>query len=129
MPNPSRRQVAKFVAEQLANGEPTTRVARVLAAWLHDTKQSRNWELMLRDIETALLRDHEFLAADVVSARALSRETLRDLREMLAAATGAKTVEILPQIDADLIGGVVVRTPESEMDASLRAKLTRLRAI
>ena len=48
---------------------------------------------------------------------------------MLKLETGAKTVELSERIDGDLLGGVIVRTPEAEMDASLKKKLTRLRAI
>jgi F0F1-type ATP synthase delta subunit len=129
MHNPSRRRVAKFIADQLADGEPVSRIARVLAAWLCESKQSRNWELVLRDIETALLRDHKYLAADVISARKLSAETIDDLRKMLIRETDAKTVEILSEIDEKLVGGVIVRTPESEMDSTLLAKLRKLRAI
>lgn len=129
MHNPSRRQVAKFIAQQLANGESPARVAKVLAAYLSENNQTRNWELLLRDIETALLNEHKFLAADVISARKLSAESLDNLREMLLKETGAKKVEIIPEIDEKLVGGVIVRTPEAEMDASLRAKLTKLRAI
>jgi F0F1-type ATP synthase delta subunit len=129
MHNPSRRRVAKFIARELANGESTARVAKILAAYLYENRELRNWELLLRDIETSLLNDHKYLAAEVLSARKLSHETIDNLREMLMKETGAKKIEILPETDENLIGGVVIRTPESEMDSSLRAKLTKLRAI
>ncbi|MCL2451337.1 F0F1 ATP synthase subunit delta [Candidatus Saccharibacteria bacterium] len=129
MQNPSRRRIAKFIADQLMSGESVQRVAKVLAAWLVESRQTRTSELVLRDIETALLNDHKFLAADVSSARELSHETIASLREMLAAETGAQKVEIIPQVDENLVGGVIVRTPDAEMDASLRTKLRKLRAI
>jgi len=129
MQNPSRRQVAKYLAEKLAAGESPKRIAKILAAWLTESKQTRTAELILRDIESALFHDYKFLVANVVSARKLSRESLRNLREMLLIETDAKTAEIIEQIDSKLIGGVVIRTPESEMDASSHTKLQKLRTI
>jgi F0F1-type ATP synthase delta subunit len=129
MQNPSRRRVAKFVADQLADGESPTRVARILAAYLASTKQLWAHELILRDIETALLHDHKFLAADVTSARRLSRETLDELVKMLKVETDATQVELMENINSDLVGGVVVRTPEAELDATLLNKLRKLKAV
>jgi F-type H+-transporting ATPase subunit delta len=125
----SRRRVAIFIADQLAKGESPQRVAKVLAAYLVENKRIRDAGLLLRDIETALLRRHNHLVADVTSARKLSSEMLAGLREMLVRETDADTAEIVEQIDADLIGGMIVRTPDAEMDTSLRTKLTRLKAI
>jgi F-type H+-transporting ATPase subunit delta len=127
--NPSRRRVAKFVADQLASGESVADVAKVLAAYSVAGGQIRSTDLLLRDIETALLRDYGHLCADVVSARQLSSETRNELAKMLKHETNAKTTELIETIDENLIGGLVVRTPEAELDASLKTKLTRLRAI
>lgn len=125
----SRRQIAKFVAAQLVAGEPVGRIAKVLAAHLSLNRQTRYRELIIRDIEAELMNNYGHLSADVVSARALTTETRDILTNMLRAETGAKTVELRERVDSDLLGGVVVRTPEAEMDASLRKKLTRLKAI
>jgi F-type H+-transporting ATPase subunit delta len=125
----SRRNVAIFVANQLAHGESPAHVARVLAAYLVSNKQARLIDLLLRDIETALLRNHGHLCADVVSARKLSSETRVELARMLQHKTSAKTTELIETIDESLIGGMVVRTPEAELDASLATKLRKLRAI
>lgn len=125
----SRRRVAQFVADQLAAGESVARVARVLAAWLVDSRQTRTIEMLLLDIESELLRRHGHLTADVVSARELSADTRTNLINELKKLTSAKTVEILPKTDSSLLGGMIVRTPDAEMDASLRTKLSKLRAV
>ena len=129
MTPPSRRRVARFIADSLANGESAKSVAKVLAAYLVDSRQTRLMGLLLRDIESALLYRHKHLAADVVSSRKLDSQTIDDLRKMLVRETSADTAEILEQVDPTLIGGVIVRTPDSEMDASLKTKLQKLRAI
>jgi len=129
MHNPSRRCVAKFIADQLAAGESPRRVAKVLAAYLTETNQKRLAGLLLRDIRSALLHQHRHLAAGVTSARKLDPQILTDLRTMLLKETNAKTAEIVERVKPSLIGGIIVRTPDAEMDASLRAKLQKLRAI
>ena len=125
----SRRRVAKFIAKQLAGGESVSRISKILAAYLVDNKQRRQVDLFLRDIETELANEYGHLAADVTAARKLTSETKRALAEMLQRETGAKKVELIEDIDPELLGGVVVKTPEAELDASLKTKLTRLKAI
>ena len=125
----SRRRVAKFIAKQLAGGESVSRISKILAAYLVDNKQRRQVDLFLRDIETELANEYGHLAADVTAARKLTSETKRALAEMLQRETGAKKVELIEDIDPELLGGVVVKTPEDELDASLKTKLTRLKAI
>ncbi len=125
----SRRRVAKFIAKQLAGGESVSRISKILAAYLVDNKQRRQVDLFLRDIETELANEYGHLAADVTAARKLTSETKRALAEMLQRETGAKNVELIEDIDPELLGGVVVKTPEAELDASLKTKLTRLKAI
>ena len=125
----SRRRVAQFIADQLSAGESVAHVAKMLAAWLVDNKQTRNAEILLLDIESELLRRHGHLAAEVFSAREISSELRDSLETMLKQETGAKTIEIMPAIDKSLVGGVVVRTPDSELDASLKTKLNKLRTI
>lgn len=125
----SRRRIAKFIAAQLVSGESPKRIARALAAYLSSNHQIRQSGLIVRDIEAELISSHSHLSADIVSARALTTETRDILIKMLKAKTGATTVELSEQVDSNLLGGVVVRTPEAEMDASLRKKLTRLKAI
>ena len=129
MNSTSRRRIAKFIAAQLVAGESPKRIARVLAAYLSSNHQMRQSNLIIRDIETELVKNYQHLSVDITSARALTTETRDVLVDMLKAETGAKTVELSERVDGDLLGGVIVRTPEAEMDASLKKKLTRLRAV
>ncbi len=129
MNSTSRRRIATFIAAQLVAGESPKRIAKVLAAYLSSNHQMRQSGLIIRDIETELANNYRHLSVDIASARALTTETRDILVAMLKAETGAKTVELSERVDGNLLGGVVVRTPEAEMDASLKKKLTRLRAI
>ena len=125
----SRRRIAEYVPDQLARGQNPKHMAKILAAYLADHKQTRLSGLLLRDIEAALLRGHGHLAANITSARKLPQPTRTELIKMLQNETDAKTVELMETIDESLIGGVVIRTPETELDTSLKTRLTRLKAI
>ncbi len=125
----SRRKIAQFLADSLASGEPPARVAKVLAAYLCESKQTRAVELYLRDIMAELAKRHGHVAAEVVSARKLDVEVAKSLAKLIKSETDAKTVEIMDSVDSDLIGGVIVRTPDAEMDQSVRAQLIKLRSI
>jgi F-type H+-transporting ATPase subunit delta len=129
MKGQSRRRVAQFIADKLATGESVSQAAKILAAWLVDGRRVRDADLLLRDIESELLLRHGHLAVNVISARELSASIRSALSSQMEALSDAKTIEILPEVDTSLLGGLIVRTPDAEMDASLRTKLDRLRTI
>ena len=67
--------------------------------------------------------------ADVVvtSAFALSDEQQQTLAQQLAVKLGSR-IKIRTEVDAALIGGIVVRTGDLVIDASVRGKLAKLTA-
>lgn len=126
---PSRRKIAQFLADALANGESPKRVAKVLISYLAESKQLRMVELYMRDIQTELANRHGHVAAEVISARKLSSDVRQNLIKLVRDETDAKTVELMETIDEELIGGVLLRTPDAEMDNSVAKTLTKLRSI
>jgi F-type H+-transporting ATPase subunit delta len=125
----SRHQVATYLADQLANGETSRRVAQTLAAYLTEARQQRQVDLYLRDIRAELATRHGHMSAEVVSARQLTAELRQYLTNVVKNTTNIEEVELMETIDTDLIGGVIVRTPDSEMDNSVKNNLAKLRAI
>ncbi|MHA1113799.1 MAG: F0F1 ATP synthase subunit delta [Alphaproteobacteria bacterium] len=65
------------------------------------------------------------LAAEVASAGPLSEAQLAGIGDALRQATGSK-VTISAQVDARLLGGLVVKIGSRMVDASLRTKLQKL---
>ena len=73
-----------------------------------------------------LRADHEQrLTAEVVSARELDEPQQERIRAALAKRTG-RTVELVPKIDEQLLGGAVVRAGDRVLDASLQRRLQQL---
>lgn len=120
----SRRKVAAVLADELIAGHDVT---KKLAAYLIDTKRTRELSLFVRDIEAALA-ERGVLLADVESSHELTSETKDTITKFLKHETGAKDVHLRQSVDPSLLGGVRIETPEQRLDSTLRHRLNQLAA-
>lgn len=129
-PKLSRRVIARTVAAKLlAEPKRTRHWMQVVAAYLIEHNRVEEVDLVVNDIAHELFAQNGQLLVDVTSARALST-TLRDeIKRNLRKATGAKHVALSEHIDPDLLGGLIARTPDQQLDLSVRTRLRRLAAI
>src|SRR5262245_19848518 len=118
----SRRKIAAFAVDKLLTGTPKKDVLREIAAYLVDTRRTRELELLVRDIEDALA-SRGIVVADVVSARPLS-DTLKAEVVKLA---DAKSVQLRETIDESVLGGVRVNLPGQRFDGTIRRKINALK--
>ena len=125
----SRRRVITVLVDMLEAGETSQRVAQVLAAYLVENRQVRNLDLYIRDIELMVTERFGIATAYVTSAKELSEKAKTQVERLVKAASGAKKVEMVERKDPSLIGGIVVRTADAELDGSVRTKLRKLRSI
>ena len=65
----------------------------------------------------------------MTSARPLTDSLRSQLKHFLAEQTKAKHVTLAERIDPNLLGGLVARTTDAELDASVRTKLNQLATI
>jgi ATP synthase F1, delta subunit len=121
----SRRKIATVVAERLLEGDKT--IIKDLAGYLFYTKQTRSINLLVRDIENALL-DKGVLVAKVVSVHDLADSVKKQIDAFLLDESGANSVQVQYSIDKDLIGGIQISTPQAILDTSIKNKLQRLKA-
>ena len=126
MPNRlSRRTIASYIAHQLLiSKQPKDAVTR-LAAYLIDTKQTKNIELFIRDIEYELMNSG-VVAAHTVSAHQLTAATLTQIESMIKQHTHAATVSLSTLIDPSVIGGVKIDIPGKRLDTTVRRTLHSL---
>jgi F-type H+-transporting ATPase subunit delta len=82
--------------------------------------------LLLGDIADELLAAEGTLSADVRSAFALTSASRDSIVAMLKRETGANTVELNETVEPELIGGVIITTPQLALDASIKRQLTQL---
>jgi len=90
----------------------------------------RGRSLFLADIckqyQSLVRQLRQIVLAEVVSAVPLNDGQLEAVRQKVVSLTGATQVELDPQIDSDILGGVIIRVGSQVFDASLRGQLRRL---
>jgi F0F1-type ATP synthase delta subunit len=130
MSKPSRRRLAQATL-RLLQEQPSERpqILRSVAGYLIAHKQVGQLHLLVSDLARELEIGEGHLYAQVNSAFALDDKTRSNLRMFLQTKTGAKTVEFDESVDPSLLAGVVVRTPNEELDISARRKLTNLASL
>jgi F-type H+-transporting ATPase subunit delta len=120
----SRRKIAAYTADKLINGETPQIALKEVAAYLVETKRTREYELIVRDIEEILAaRGH--VVADVTSAHELSDATRRAVEELV----GAGSVQLREIIDPTVLGGIRVAVPGKRFDGTIAHKLTALKQL
>jgi ATP synthase F1 delta subunit len=81
----------------------------------------------IRRAYEALWEDfNRLLPVQVTSAVELDEATVRQIGERIAAQTGRR-VALTAEVDADVLGGIVVRVGNAVLDASIRHRLDLLR--
>lgn len=120
----SRRKIATYFANEVMAGRD---VVKLLAAYLIETKRTREALLIVRDIEAALA-DRGILFADVTSSYSLADDSKKAIQHYLQDKTKARDVHLRADVDESLLGGVRIETPDQRLDASLRHRLNQLTA-
>lgn len=122
----SRRAIARTVADRLVAGDKS--VVKELAALLVETGRLRETELILRDIEAALT-SRGIVLASITSAHELDETSKAAIKDYVATFYKADSVELETSVSPELLGGVRIVTADSELDATLARKLTKLKAM
>jgi F-type H+-transporting ATPase subunit delta len=126
----SRRIIVRATAQQLlAHPSRQAHIMKELAAYLLEQKMVNDVDLVINDLIRELADVSGTMLVSVTSAYALSDTVRKELTQSLQTATGATDVILSETIDTDLLGGLIARTPDAELDLSVRTKLKRLSAI
>ena len=81
---------------------------------------------MLKAFRSLVARHRGEISATVVSASALSDEQLASLKDTLKSVVG-KDPQLATEVDASLLGGLIVKVGSQMIDSSLKTKLTNLK--
>jgi len=120
----SRRRVADYVATALLANDVA--VLKKLAAYLIETRQTNNFDLFVRDIETVLASKGHVIG-DVTSAFSLADATRKEIDAFIKNQTGATSVQLRERVDPTVLGGFRLRIPGQEHDTTVARQLTTLR--
>lgn len=119
----SRRKLANYIAEQLLDGQSPQAAMAKVAAELVDEGRTRDWELVVADIEAALAR-RGYTVATITSAHPLDEVVRRQVTDSIA----ENNLSLREIIDPSVIGGIRVEIPGKRMDATIKHRLAELRA-
>ena len=122
----SRRAIATYVAQQLTTGNDSKKVVLQLAAYLVDTRRTKELSLIIRDIQF-YLSEAGSVSGVITTATTLTAETKKAVEKYIKQQTGATTVALDSFIDPSVIGGVKVSIPGRELDATVSRNLTILK--
>jgi F0F1-type ATP synthase delta subunit len=119
----SRRKLAGYIVDELKAGISVKEAIAEVAAYLVDTRRTREYELVVRDIEE-VLAERGTVVADVTTAHPLSAALRHEITTLLH----ADDVQLRETVDIDVLGGVRIDIPGQRYDGTIRRKLNALRA-
>jgi F0F1-type ATP synthase delta subunit len=122
----SRRKLAAQAARRIATGEIKGTVLKELAAYLIDSGRQREADLLVRDVETALL-GHGIAVGTVVSARKLSNEARTTIEAFVKHHyKNIEKVVLRERLDSSVIGGIRLELPDKQLDATVQTRLDKM---
>lgn len=79
-----------------------------------------------RRLDALWERENRVLPVQITSAMQLDEETVRRIGDRIGEETGQR-IELTAQVEPAILGGIVLRVGNQILDASIRARLDRLR--
>lgn len=122
----SRRVLARHIATELYAGTSPKKVLEPLAAYIVANRLQSQQALIVADIATNLA-SLGHVEAKVTTARPLDAVLRKELVAYVKQMENASDVSLNEHIDARILGGVIIETPQHRFDASVSTKLKRLK--
>lgn len=124
----SRRELARVIVQQLQAAKPAqhAKIMREAAAYLVEHRMVAQADMLIRDIAAELQAVAGHVFAEVTAARDLTAVAQQNIAKYLTKELKASAVELSVQTNPSLIGGVIIKTPDFEYNASVRYKLNQL---
>jgi len=119
----SRRKLAGFVVDRIGEGNLNHAIEE-LAAYLIDTKRTREAGLVARSIEDELAARGTFIV-HASSARPINE----DVRDAIQRLLNASKVHLTEEVDPTLIGGIRIEAPGKRLDATVKRKILALNQV
>ena len=122
----SRRAMAEYIATGLIDGKSKNALLAQLAAYLVETRRTKELELIVRDIEFNL-SEKGVVQTTITSAYDLTSETKKALEAFVKSETKASTITVTNIVEPTVLGGVKISIPGRELDQTVAHQLTVLK--
>jgi F0F1-type ATP synthase delta subunit len=123
----SRRQLARYAANQIISGEPLAKLSINLAAVLSEAKRTNDAELLARDIAYELETRGKVASANLISATEISNDLREQIIKFIKVSANVDEVSIQENIDKSVLGGVRIETAVHAWDKTVSKKLADIR--
>lgn len=125
----SRRQLARYAADQLLDNQPARKVMAELAAVLVQSRRAGQAELLASDIAWELEHRGKLATAQVTSAYKLSDGLRKQIDAYVKKAAHVDEVIIDENIDESVIGGLRIETAAHSWDKTIKRQLTDIQEV
>jgi len=122
----SRRDLATHFVDELLAGVPAKKLSRQLAAYLIESRRTKELSLMTREIQYRLSEKGHVMGT-VTTAHELSAATKKALEAYAKKHTDATYLHLDPIVDESVLGGVKLDLPGHELDTTISRQLTILK--
>lgn len=123
----SRRQLARYAADQIAAGIAPGELAARLGSVLVATKRPNQAMQLIDDINYELEVRGIWAQATVTTAFPLSDELKAELQKFIKNSSSVKSVDLHQRIDQTIIGGIRLDTATKNWDQTIKKRLTDIR--
>lgn len=122
----SRRAVSEHIAERLIAGESQQKLLEQLAAYLIESRRTKELNLMVRDIQY-YLAEKGYVSGTVTAAFELTKASEAAIKAFAQSETGAAHIQLDTIVDPSVLGGIRLSLPGKELDTTISRKITLLK--
>lgn len=122
----SRHDLAEHFVNELLAGASIKKLSRQLAAYLIESRRTKELNLMIRDIQYVTAEKGHVMGT-VTTANELSASMKKSIEAYAKKQTGASHLELDAVVDETVLGGVKLDLPGQELDATIARQLTILK--
>lgn len=122
----SRQKLSKYYAASLMNGVAAKKIAKQVAAYLIETKRTKELSMLVSDIEYQMSLKGVVIA-NVTSAHTLDEIAKTALIDLIRRNTAATKIRLTEHLDPSVLGGVKLKFTDTELDTTIARRLTTLK--
>jgi F0F1-type ATP synthase delta subunit len=122
----SRRALATHYVTGVLAGVAPKKLSLQLAAYLIESRRTKELSLMIRDIQY-YLAEKGYMTGSVTTAHEISESLKNAIQAYAKKKTGATTLKLDPVIDEAVLGGIKIDLPGHELNTTIARQLTILK--
>lgn len=117
------KELAKVVRDVGAKAGSSKDAAKSIAAYLVNERRTGETDRIMREVERLQAQDDGIVEVTASSARPLSE----GVKQQIGTLFGEQQVRIIEKQDASLVGGVHIKSLDTQLDLSVRGQLKGLK--